>query len=238
MCKILPRLKEIADHEGITIGALERSIGASKGVISRAIANGTDIQSKWLQAVVEKYPHYSAQWLLTGMGEMIIFPASSVSTPIIQSSEYNDVHSRIKKFETGKRIPGAIPLVSERAVGGFSNEHFSINEHDVIAYYSSPKFRHLGVDFMIELTGDSMIPKFYPGDILACSIIYNRRYIEWNKPYLIGTKDSGLIVKRIRKSSDSNCLLAVSENSEYEPFDLPKDEILVLARVVGFIHIE
>lgn len=72
MCKILPRIKELALHEGITIGALERAIGASKGVLSRAISNGTDIQSKWIQAIVENYPQYSAQWLLTGIGEMTI----------------------------------------------------------------------------------------------------------------------------------------------------------------------
>lgn len=72
MCKILPRIKQIAINEGITIGALERVIGASKGVLSRAIANGTDIQSKWLEAIVENYPQYSAQWILTGIGEMLI----------------------------------------------------------------------------------------------------------------------------------------------------------------------
>jgi len=71
MCKILPRIKQLAEHEGITIGALERIIGASKGVLSRAISNGTDIQSKWLQAIVENYPQYSAQWLLTGVGDML-----------------------------------------------------------------------------------------------------------------------------------------------------------------------
>lgn len=76
MCKILPRIKQIALNEGISVGALERVIGASKGVLSRAIANGTDIQSKWLEAIVENYPQYSAQWLLTGMGEMLISETS------------------------------------------------------------------------------------------------------------------------------------------------------------------
>lgn len=70
MGNILSRIQEIASHEGITIGALERKIGASKGVLSRAINNGTDIQSKWIQVIVENYPLYSAEWLLTGRGEM------------------------------------------------------------------------------------------------------------------------------------------------------------------------
>lgn len=54
MNTILSRIQEIVSNEGTTIGALERIIGASKGVLSRAINNGTDIQSKWIQRIVEK----------------------------------------------------------------------------------------------------------------------------------------------------------------------------------------
>ena len=71
MNNILERIKKIANHEGISITALEQKIGASKGVLSRAINNGTDIQYKWVQILVENYPHYSTDWLLTGKGEML-----------------------------------------------------------------------------------------------------------------------------------------------------------------------
>lgn len=69
MDSLLLRIKEIADKEGITISFLEKQIGASKGVLSRAIKNNTDIQSKWIRLIVEKYPSYSASWLITGNGE-------------------------------------------------------------------------------------------------------------------------------------------------------------------------
>ena len=71
MRDILRRILEISKSEGVSIGAIERKIGASKGVLSRAIANGTDIQSKWIQSVVENYPQYSAEWLLIGKGPML-----------------------------------------------------------------------------------------------------------------------------------------------------------------------
>jgi hypothetical protein len=71
MQNILQRIRQIAKNEGIKITALERGIGASKGVLSRAIANRTDIQSKWIQVIVENYPHYSSEWLLTGKGNML-----------------------------------------------------------------------------------------------------------------------------------------------------------------------
>ena len=64
MSNLLLRIQALAESEGITITALERSLGASKGVISRAIKYGTDIQAKWVCLIVENYPHISADWLL------------------------------------------------------------------------------------------------------------------------------------------------------------------------------
>lgn len=242
MCKILPRIQQIADNEGIKIGAIERAIGASKGVLSRAIANGTDIQSKWLQAIIENYPRYSGEWLLTGEGDMLKSPASppaalEAKPKLITAAGGQE--SVLDSFtEVMRKTPHAIPLVSVKAVGGFANEHFAISESDVLSYYVIPKFQFLQVDFMIEVIGDSMIPHLYPGDIIACSVIHNPNFIQWNQPHLLATREQGLIVKRIKKSSDKDCLLAVSENSDYEPIDIPKDEITGIARVVGVIHLE
>lgn len=87
MGKILEKITELAEKECITIGALERKIGASKGVLSRAIANGTDIQAKWLECIVENYPLVSAEWLLRGEGNMTrrvgdaTVPAASPAVP-------------------------------------------------------------------------------------------------------------------------------------------------------------
>lgn len=253
MCKILPRLKELADNEGITIGALERSIGASKGVISRAISNGTDIQSKWLQAIVEKYPHYSAQWLLSGKGEML---RSQTTDEANQSHDQHD-HEDAPPSSTPNPLkhgvnpnrsfehqinpptePNRIPLVSVQAVGGFAGKDFAIHKHDIEAYYVIPKFRNLNVDFLIEVVGDSMMPRIFPGDIVACSIIRNPQFIQWNKTYLISSEEQGMIVKRLKKSNEKDCYLAVSDNLEYDPFDIPKSDIRGIARVVGVIHAE
>lgn len=82
MCKIVLRIQEIAVAEGITIGALERKIGASKGVLSRAINNGMDIQSKWLESLVDNYPLLSPVWLLTGTGEMYVHVKGAEPKPI------------------------------------------------------------------------------------------------------------------------------------------------------------
>ena len=68
---LISRIKRIAENEGITISALERRIGASKGVISRALQNESDIQAKWVTSIVYNFPMYDPKWLLTGEGKMI-----------------------------------------------------------------------------------------------------------------------------------------------------------------------
>lgn len=259
MCKIIPRIKQLAQHEGITIGALERVIGASKGVLSRAISNGTDIQSKWLQAIVENYPQYSAQWLLTGGGDMMSTHSNGIPSHLVEtdpttgknyiphtapievppSQGVSDKERLLENRATPLHSKSqGIPLVSVKAVGGFAGKDFLISESDIEAYYVIPKFRNLNVDFMIEVVGDSMMPRLFPGDIIACSIVRNYRIIQWNKTYLIATEDLGMIVKRLKKSSEKDSLLAVSDNSEYDPFDIPLSDITGLARVVGVIHAE
>jgi hypothetical protein len=71
MSNILKNISKLANNEGITITSLEQKLGASKGVLSRAIAHNTDIQSKWLFNLVENYPLYNTEWLLTGKGSML-----------------------------------------------------------------------------------------------------------------------------------------------------------------------
>lgn len=58
--------KAIAEAEGITITTLEKSIGASKGVLSRAINKGSDVQAKWLFALINKFPDYNYEKLIKG----------------------------------------------------------------------------------------------------------------------------------------------------------------------------
>lgn len=222
--------------------------GGSKSQFAKKLGISAQGLSTWIsrntfdiETLYSNCENISAEWLLTGEGDMLkqTTRPAAITAPTKLISTNKSSEEALEVFtEATKKTPGAIPLVSEKAVGGFSSEHFSIKERDVLAYYVIPKFRFLCVDFMIEVTGDSMIPKFYPGDIIACSIISQSKFIQWNKPHLLATREQGLIVKRLRKSDEKDCLRAVSDNRDYDPFDIPKDEILAIARIVGVIHIE
>lgn len=72
MAQILSQIALFAAEKGITIAELERKLGASKGVLSRATANGTDVQSKWMARMVAEFSDLSAEWLLRGTGGMYL----------------------------------------------------------------------------------------------------------------------------------------------------------------------
>ncbi len=135
------------------------------------------------------------------------------------------------------KLPKAIPFVNTTAIGGFGNSKFAIEERDVKAYYVIPKFQHKKVDFMIEVEGSSMYPKYNSGDVVACRIINEKSFLQWNKTHVVATKDQGIIIKRIKQGSDGS-LLMISDNKDYDPFPVPIDEIEGIALVVGVIRLE
>ena len=224
MSKILTRIQAIAANEGIAIGALERTIGASKGVLSRAINNGTDIQSKWLQIIVDNYPQYSAEWLLTGKGAML-----KNSTP--KSPEVV-----IKKVDSNSKE--GIPLIPLDAVAGFPATDSSFAYMESCERYIIPEFQDKGADFIIRVSGDSMIPLYYSGDLIACHKIHDIRFFQWGTVYVLETSQ-GILVKRIMESTDhDDCILCTSENDTvHRPFLLPKDDIRSMSTIVGLIRI-
>jgi phage repressor protein C with HTH and peptisase S24 domain len=131
-----------------------------------------------------------------------------------------------------------IPLVSVAAVGGFGNANFSIKQSDIKDYYIIPKFKERHIDFMIEISGSSMQPKYNSGDVVACTLIKESQFIQWNKAHVIATSEQGILVKRLRKGITQDCLLAVSDNKDYDPFEIPVNEITGLAIVVGVVRLE
>ncbi len=232
MCKILTRIEEISKHEGITIGALEKKIGASKGVLSRAISKGTDIQAKWIESLVENYPNYSTEWLLTGKGSMLKSAREEE-----RKVEVNPIHqprSTEKKEETQ-----LVYLYDFEASAGlkalFNNSRQNII--DTIKIPNLPK-----CDGAIHIVGDSMYPLLKSGDI----ILYKQMPLDINnllygEMYLLSYDIDGddyIVVKYIRKSDKGEPFVTLgSENPEHAPRDIDFKRVTALALVKASVRI-
>ena len=230
MGNILSRIQEIASNEGITIGAMERTIGASKGVLSRAINNGTDIQAKWLSIIVENYPRYSTGWLLTGAGSMLKPDSNSIQTELAPEATRGET-----AISVPERCHEGIPLVPLSAMAGAFTDETSVMEYECERYVI-PAFK--GADFLIQIKGDSMQPTYYSGDLVACQRMpLNDIFFQWNKAYVLDTVQ-GPLIKRIMPGSDADHVLIVSDNSNYPPFELHKAQFNGVALVRGLVRLE
>lgn len=193
---------------------MERSIGASKGVLSRAISNGTDIQSKWIQTLVENYPLYSSEWLLTGKGDML------------------------KSKETVDAIPSAIsydpkvgqPYYDVDFLGGFSevyNSQVSLPDHNIIV----PGFDR--ANLWCNVTGHSMEPQISHGDIIAlrpCTL----DDIQFGEIYAV-VLDTIRTIKILRKGSSKDFLRYVPINPNFDEQEFAVNRIINIFEVIGSI---
>lgn len=223
MGNILSRIQEIASNEGITIGAMERTIGASKGVLSRAINNGTDIQAKWLSIIVENYPRYSTGWLLTGAGSMLKDDLNGIQT----ADEAN-----LSTLPTTSMNPSVgTPYYDVDFIGGFDevfNSQVNIPATNIVIRGFEK------ASLWCNVTGHSMEPKINHGDIIAlrqCTL----NDIQYGEIYAV-VLDTIRTIKTLRRSPDPSKLRFIPINTEdYDEQEFDKSRIMNVFEVIGSI---
>lgn len=168
----------------------------------------------------------SLHWLLTGEGEML-----RTDTPADVSVSETAERSQLIPAPPGK----GIPLIPLPAMAGFLKGSADLDRNDMEWYYV-PAFSDC--TFLIRVKGDSMFPRYLSGDIVACREVHDTgTFFQWGKAYVLDT-DQGVVLKRVRRSERPDHILCVSDNPDYEPFDVPVTSIYHLAIVRGLIREE
>lgn len=223
MGNILSRIQEIASNEGITIGAMERTIGASKGVLSRAINNGTDIQAKWLSIIVENYPRYSTGWLLTGAGSMLKDDLNGIKTIDEANPSFMPTTSMNPSVGT--------PYYDVDFIGGFDevfNSQVNIPATNIVIRGFEK------ASLWCNVTGHSMEPKINHGDIIAlhqCTL----NDIQYGEIYAV-VLDTIRTIKILRRSPDPDKLRFIPINTnDYDEQVFDKSRIINVFEVIGSI---
>lgn len=133
----------------------------------------------------------------------------------------------------------SLPLIPLDALAGLPGDDNDGVLFDNYERYTIPEFSAKGAQYLIRVSGTSMLPKYNNGDILACRKIDEITFFQWGKVYVMDTRQGMLVKKVFPDKSNPDNVLCVSENkSEFPPFSLPKEEIRSLSIVVGVIGVE
>lgn len=129
-----------------------------------------------------------------------------------------------------------IPLDAVAGLPGDDNDGVFLNDCE---RYTIPEFSAKGAQYLIRVSGTSMLPKYNNGDILACRKIDEMTFFQWGKVYVMDTRQGALVKKVFPDNNNPDNILCVSENKEdFPPFTLPKAEIRSISIVVGVIGVE
>lgn len=188
------------------------TIQALEKMIGRSNAyfnNLKTLSSDVIKAIIEVYPDLDVNWLITGVG----YPV---------------------KVDT--RQPDTVPLVNMFALGGTLTEQLDSLSVNALECVQTPV---KGAEMAIEVSGDSMAPKYPSGSRLFCRRVDDPTFIEWGKVYVIDT-NQGAVVKELRPGSSHDTVMchSLNDNKKYVPFEVPFSSIRGIWKVLAGLILE
>ena len=209
------------DFIGVTPYKFYQETGITRGVLTQNNGMSEENTTRFLAY----YKTVNPEWLLTGQGSML--------------KNTNDLKSEnkdlLKNYKVDSDVKTGIPLIPIEAMAGFGGGDIQVLELDC-EFFTIPTFR--GADFLIQVKGSSMYPKYNSGDIVACKKLnLNDLFFQWNKVYVLDT-EQGALIKRIDIGADDDHVMIVSDNEKYRPFPLHKSKINAISIVMGVIRLE
>ena len=204
------RIIEFIKYKGIGQTKFEKAVGLSNGYLNQ-LRHAPSYEK--IQMIIGAFPDLNEVWLLTGEGEMLKSEAQqSASLPATEKS-------RIRYWVDVDATAGGLTM-------------FEDNPMSRCIEMSIPEFGDC--TDAVNLHGDSMFPLFKSGQIIILKE-WVESFIDFGNVYLVITKSGNRMVKYLRKGSDAAHVLCVSENPDFDPFEILIDDILKLYIVKGSI---
>lgn len=201
-------IKDILDQRSITLKAFSTEIGMSESGLKRIIKqNSTRIQTVELIA------------------EALNIPVGYLFGDDPMSEKHQAAARRLRD-----KLPHIPVSAQAGSLAGYSNG-VTDDECDLLDVIPA-----LGTyDYTIDVKGDSMLPEYHSGDVVACRLIRDLSDLKFGKIYVLDTAQ-GVVMKKLEENpANPDTFLCVSLNSLYQPFVLPKEELFSASRVVGVI---
>ncbi|OWU88446.1 hypothetical protein DBB36_00045 [Flavobacterium sp. WLB] len=203
---------------------------SNKSSFSQVINGKVNLPADFVDRLCALNTQINKEWIKTGIGNVLENDSN-------YNKGYNDenYNTSVNDFFTDASIKNqTLPLISAEAM----IEYNAGNKRSIelnAAKFLIPTFQ--GSDYLITVIGSSMYPKYNNGDIVACKHLSLDTFFQWNKVYVINT-EQGILVKRICKSENDDFVTIVSDNKDYNSFEIPKSKLLSIAIVTGVIRLE
>lgn len=203
----------------MTFGDRLRHVIDSKGISAYEISQATNISQATLSRILNNSTNKPAKTTLITLAKYLQINPTWLQTgeglETIEPSPQNNIRYWIDVDATAGGVQQFDDMVTDKYIS-----------------LSIPEFRDC--TDAVNLYGDSMMPLYKSGQIIILKE-WKESFIDFGNVYLVVTKSGNRMVKYLRKGSDASHILCVSENKEFDPFEIEKNDILRLYLVKGGI---
>jgi len=212
---IKQRLLSFLKSQGVTQTEFCRRMGVSPAYVN---SMRKSLPEEKVLKICDLFPDLNRDWLIFGDGDMTL-PESGKSS------------RHIPKDEDEYWVP---LLPAKAAAGGIQATSDSVT----LAECERIRVPVKGIDYAIQIFGNSMEPMYLNGDTLLIKRIDERRFIPWGNPMVVDT-NNGVMLKCLYpdEASTDEFIWAKSYNPDYPPFRISTFDINALYRVQGLIRI-
>lgn len=211
------------------------------------LANKLHIKRSLLGAIEESRTEPRAT-ILNDLSHFFKIPINSLLNLNLKENDPESLNINKNIDELGKHIRTHQIVVSEKDL---DRELIALVPISARAGYSSgivqpsyieelPKFnlpfneiKRFGTYRVFQIAGDSMFPIVKSNDYIIAEYIDNWRVIKDLSTYIIITQTEGILYKRVSRKNDR--LTLISENKDYESFEIEVGEIIELWKPIGII---
>lgn len=204
--EVCGRIKSYMKENKIKQVEIAAKMGVGQSYIS-AMINGERDTLRLAEALSENYG-VSLDWLIGGCGSN-------------DSTETNDV-------KTNGNVAMKPHYLTLGQMGALLEEQGTDSEM-LPVIPKLPKY-----DYTLEVRGDSMLPEYKSGDIVACLDVTKSSFIQWGRVHLLNTTQ-GVVMKVVYEEGEN--IRCVSRNEAYPDIIIPKAEVYSIGLVVGMLRI-
>jgi len=202
-----------------------KKIQISTSMMTEIFQARSNVGVKAIQNTVQQFKQINVEWLITGEGKI--------------NNDFKIANLKYDPNEEYTIKTRGIPLIPLEAFAGVGfNTGLSFLFDNIEDRYVVPLFEEKNVDFLVKVRGNSMQTTYSSGDVVACKILEELLFVQWNRVHVLNTGTQGVLIKRLKKSKVKDHITCKSDNKEFDDFDVPMSDVQNIALVVGAITIE
>lgn len=244
------RITQVIDYLQLNPKIFAETLGYERPQIIYDIIKGKtkNVSHSLADKIVSVFSCINKVWLLTGDGNMLSTTDNigNTRTHVHNIASDSDAacagcaSSNSASLESSPPEPTAeavdmqdvpmVRLIPISVQGSPLNDFDSqVRPHDCELMISPIK----GVDFAIQVSGDSMAPEYPEGSRVFVKRIKDRAFIEWGRVFVLNTCN-GTVLKVLVPSDKENCVRCISLNPDprYAPFDVNMNDVYGIYRVL------